>query len=233
MSKNVPDVLSAIEGRQSIRAFVDTPVPRETVSSILQAAACAPSGTNTQPWNVWVVAGNTRAQLCDEVCAYRDANPALEQDAGAMGEYQYYPNPVPEPYRSRRRAVGWKMYSAMGVEKGDRDASWKVAGRNYRFFGAPIGLIFTLERSLEKGSWIDLGIFLNTIMLAARHFGLDTCAQGAWARYHAIVRRHLQIPDNHIVVCGMALGKADTASPANVRTADKLAVDEFARFYFD
>ncbi|SDV47370.1 nitroreductase [Chitinasiproducens palmae] len=225
-----PNALAALLERQSIRAFQPEQVSRHTIEQILDAARYAPSGTNTQPWHVIVVSGAAKTRLCEHVAQVRRAEPEREAGANVAGEYRYYSDPMTEPYLSRRRRVGWDMYRSLGIAKGDRAASRDAAGRNYRFFDAPVGLIFTLERVLEKGSWIDLGIFLQSVMIAARHYGLDTCAQGAWARYHDIVRKELAIPDGHVVVCGMALGYADMHAPVNTIRAQREPLDTFARF---
>jgi nitroreductase len=224
------DVLEALSSRRSVRAYLDTPVPQGTVESILTAAARAPSGTNTQPWKVYVVSGAARDSLCEAVCAAREREPYREANDRPFGEYLYYSIPMTEPYWSRRRKVGWDLYQRLGVAKGDRKASWRIAGRNFLFFDAPVGLIFTLERVLEKGSWIDIGIFMQSIMLAAREHGLDTCPQGAWAFYYDVVRAQLGIPDNEIVVCGMALGFADPAAPANTLRSEREPLSAFVRF---
>ncbi|OZI31327.1 hypothetical protein CAL29_25765 [Bordetella genomosp. 10] len=235
MSKNAArgasaDALSALYDRRSIRAYRPDPVPPELIERILDAARQSPSGTNTQPWHVLVVGGDAKRRLCDRVSRVRETEPAREAGNNLEGEYRYYPDPIVEPYLSRRRAVGWEMYRLLGIEKGDRAGSWAAAGRNYRFFDAPIGLVFTLERIMEKGSWIDLGIFLQSVMIAARHFGLDTCAQGAWARYHDVLREELGIPAGHVVVCGMALGYADASAAVNTARAGRASLPEFTRF---
>lgn len=225
-----PTALAALLERRSTRAYLPRPIDPLLVRQILQAASHAPSGTNTQPWNVVVVSGEARQRLCECVAATRAQEPERERGGNLEGEYRYYAEPMTEPYLSRRRKVGWDMYSALGVRKGDRAGSWAAAGRNYDFFGAPVGLVFTLERRLEKGSWIDMGVFLQSVMLGARHFGLDTCAQGAWARYHDVVRAELGIDADQVVVCGMALGYADRSAPVNRLPAERAPVEQFARF---
>jgi nitroreductase len=224
------DLMEALASRRSARAYLDTPVPDETIERILAAASRAPSGTNTQPWKVYVVSGSARDALCRAACEAREREPHREANHSPFGEYLYYSIPMTEPYYSRRRKVGWELYRLQGVAKGDRKASWTIAGRNFLFFDAPVGLIFTLERVLEKGSWIDLGIFLQSVMLAARSQGLDTCPQGAWAFYYDVVREQLGIPDNEIVVCGMALGFADPAAPANRLRSEREPLSSFVRF---
>lgn len=224
------DVIEALHERRSTRVFTDEAVPREVVEKILRAAGRAPSGTNTQPWKVYVVVGAARDALCGRVLAKRAEEPWREGRDQPFGEYLYYPIPIGEPYLGRQRMVGWELYSRMGVQRGDRAASHAAAGRNYRFFDAPVGMIFTLDRALEKGSWIDLGIFLQSIMLAALSLGYDTCPQGAWAQYHDVVRDTLAIPAAEVVVCGMSLGVGSRDAPANAWRSEREAVESFAVF---
>ncbi|WP_127088377.1 nitroreductase [Aquabacter cavernae] len=219
-----------IRGRHSVRAFRDTRVERDVIQRILATAACSPSGTNMQPWQVYVLTGDARDALVERVTAVRAREPERERGPEPFGEYNYNPEPLEEPYRGRRKAVGWSLYSLLGIAKGDRAASWEAAGRNFEFFGAPVGLIFTLDRYLGMGSWLDLGIFMQSIMLAARGEGLDTCCQAAWRHYHDIVREVAPISDQEIVVCGMSLGHADPAAIANQLRSEREPVEAFARF---
>jgi nitroreductase len=220
----------AILSRRSVRAFLDAPVDRAIVEEILTTAARAPSGTNMQPWRVYVVTGEARRQLTRLVIAKRDAEPERERGPRPFGEYDYNPEPLWEPYLSRRRKIGWDLYKLLNVTKGDRQASWVAAGRNFEFFGAPVGLIFTIDRSLERGSWLDYGIFLQSVMLAARDYALHTCCQAAWRHYHDVIRAVIDIPRDEIVVCGMSLGYADLDAPANRLRSDREPLENFARF---
>jgi nitroreductase len=217
-------------GRRSVRAFLDTPVDRAAVEEILSLAARAPSGTNMQPWRVYIIAGDARSELTRRVAAKRLLEPERERGPQPFGEYDYNPEPLAEPYKSRRSKVGWDLYRLLDIAKGDRQASWIAAGRNFEFFGAPVGLIFTIDRYLQRGSWLDYGIFLQSIMLAARDFGLHTCCQAAWRHYHDIIRTVAPIPDDEIVVCGMSLGFADPDAPANRLRSDREPVERFACF---
>ena len=214
----------AVRSRRSVRAFLDRPVPRALVEHILEGAARAPSGSNIQPWKVHAVAGAARAALTTELMVLHDAG--IPPDP----EYSYYPATWREPYLGRRRKVGWGLYGALGIAKGDRERMARQHGRNYDFFGAPVGLFFTLDRAMERGSWLDLGMFMQNVMIVARGVGLDTCPQQAFCNYHRIVRRHLGIPDGEILVSGMALGHADPAAPENRFDTDREPVDGFARF---
>ncbi len=216
----------AIATRRAVRAFLPTPVSRETVESLLAAASRAPSGSNIQPWKVRAVAGEVRDRLCRAVLAALDADGAEAHQR----EWNYYPVRWREPYLGRRRKVGFDLYGLMGIARGDVEAMADQRRRNYEFFGAPVGLVFTLDEDLEIGSWLDLGIFIGTFVVAARGMGLDTCPQAAFADFHAILRRELGIPQNEIVICGMALGHADPAAPENRLVTDRAPPSQFATF---
>ena len=196
------------------------------MATILAAAAHAPSATNTQPWRVHVLTGGARERVVDAIMAERASG--AEEPAP---EYPYYPETWPQPYLARRRAIGWQLYAAMGIARGDRAGSRAWHDQNFRFFGAPVGLIFTLDRRLAQGSLIDLGLFMAGVMTAARGLGLDTCPQAAFASYHAVIRRELALPAEAMVVCGMALGHADPAATANQVRADRAPLAEFAVFH--
>lgn len=219
------DVAEAIGGRRSIRAFRDTPVARETVERILTLSARAPSGSNTQPWRAYAMAGAARDALCAEVQAAH-----LAGDAGDR-EYLYYPEPWFEPYLARRRQVGWALYGTLGITKGDTARMQAQHGRNFAFFGAPVGLVITIDRRLNPGSWLDLGMFVQNMMLAARGEGLETCPQAAFAPYHQIIRRHLPIMPEEMVVCGMALGEADWDAPENGLVTERAPLADWAQFH--
>lgn len=221
-------VARALLSRRSVRGFLPTPVPRETIEGILYLAARAPSGTNCQPWKVHVCTGAVRDALSADLLAAHDA-----QAAGATGytqEYQYYPQQWREPYLARRRALGWAYYATVGIGRGEHARTHAQHGRNYTFFGAPVGLFFTLDRDLEQGSWLDAGMFVQGVMTAARAYGLHTIPQAAFLPYHRIVRRHLAIPDDEILLCGMALGAIDEAAPENALATVREPVAAFARF---
>ncbi len=218
------DVHEAIAGRRSVRAFKPDPVARETVAEILALASRAPSGTNMQPWRVHVLAGAAKEALSRAVRAAHDGG-----EAGGA-EYRYYPEKFFEPYLSRRRKVGWDMYGLIGIEKGDHEAMHAQHGRNYAFFDAPVGMIFTIDRRLEIGSWLDYGMFLQNVSLAARGFGLETCPQAAFAPHQQVVREALKLDEREVVVCGMALGFEDRDAPINALRTQRAPVSEFADF---
>ena len=218
-------VARALLTRRSVRGFRPTPVPRATVEAILALAARAPSGTNCQPWKVYVCTGAVRNALSRELVAAHFA-----ADGTHVEEYAYYPRTWREPYLARRRKLGWDLYGLLGIAKGDRVATARQHARNYEFFGAPVGLFFTLDRDMENGSWLDCGMFIQSVMIAARAFGLHTCPQAAFTPFHRIVRRHLGIPDAEILLCGMALGEIDEAERANALQTVREPVEAFTRF---
>jgi nitroreductase len=216
----------AIATRRSVRVFLPTPVDRATVESLLALASRAPSGSNIQPWKVRVVAGDVRDRLCRAILEALDGEGAEAHKR----EWNYYPVNWREPFLARRRKIGWDLYGLLGIKKGDFERTEQQRRRNYEFFGAPVGLIFTLDEDLEIGSWLDLGIFIGAFAIAARGRGLDTCPQAAFADVHAVIRRELGIPQNEVVICGMALGHADPDAVENRLVTERAAPSEFAAF---
>lgn len=218
---------AAITSRRSIRAFLDRPVERDEVARILDVAARAPSGTNTQPWKVHVLTGAARERLSNAILAAY-ADPA---QAGAHHEeYPYYPREWVSPYVDRRRKVGWDLYSLLGLTRDDKAGMAAQHARNYAFFDAPVGMIFTIDRIMEQGSWLDYGMFLQNIMVAARARGLDTCPQAAFTQYHRIIAAELGLPEHEMVVCGMALGWADPDRIENSLQTEREPSHVFTRF---
>lgn len=218
---------AAITSRRSIRAFLDKPVEREDIARILDVAARAPSGTNTQPWKVHVLTGAARERLSNAILAV-NADP--EQARAHAEEYPYYPREWVSPYIDRRRKVGWDLYSLLGLTRDNKAGMAAQHARNYAFFDAPVGLIFTIDRILEQGSWLDYGMFLQNIMVAARARGLDTCPQAAFTQYHRIIADQLALPEHEMVVCGMALGWADPDRIENTLSTEREPSSGFARF---
>jgi nitroreductase len=223
----VAAVDAAIKSRRSVRAFLPTPVPRSTVEQILDTASRAPSGTNTQPWKVYVLTGKAKAALSRKIRAVYD-DPA--QQSLHTEEYDYYPTEWVAPYIDRRRQTGWGLYSLLGIGREDKQRMHEQLGRNYEFFDAPVGLIFTIDRVLRQGSWLDYGMFLQNIMVAARARGLDTCPQAAFMQFPRIVSEHVGAPVGEMVVCGMSLGVADPNAPENRLRTDREPVQGFAHF---
>jgi nitroreductase len=216
-----------IRSRRSIRAFLPDLVAREDIEAILDVAARAPSGTNTQPWSVYVLTGDARARLSDAITAAY-ADPA--QAAAHTEEYAYYPREWVSPFVERRRKVGWDLYRLLGLDRTDKAGMAAQHGRNYRFFDAPVGLIFTIARVLEQGSWLDYGMFLQNVMIAARARGLDTCPQAAFTQFHRIIGQQLDLPPDEMVVCGMALGRADPDRIENTLVTAREPAASFTRF---
>jgi len=217
-------VEAAITSRRSIRAFLPKPVAQADVEHLLDIAARAPSGSNIQPWKVHALAGTALKRLCDALMAEHASGITPES------EYQYYPRKFFEPYHSRRRKVGWGLYGLLGIGKGENERMRAQHGRNLIFFDAPVGLIFTIHRDLEQGSWLDYGMFLQNVMVAARGMGLDTCPQAAFMPYHRTIQSMLEIPPEEMLVCGMALGYADPDALENGLLTERAPARDFARF---
>ncbi|KQZ13887.1 nitroreductase [Mesorhizobium sp. Root554] len=224
-----PDDVSAVDAaivsRRSVRSFLPTPVDDATIREILEVASRAPSGTNMQPWRVYVTKGAVKDRIADAIL-----NSGIRAEKVAWDEYKYYPDQFFEPYLSRRRANGFGLYGVLGIGRRDVDKMRAQHDRNFIFFDAPVGMIFTIDRRLNQGSWIDYGMFLQNIMIAARARGLDTCPQAAFAPYHRQIRPVLNISDEEVVVCGMALGYEDTSKPEATFRTDRAPVDEWVTF---
>jgi len=215
-----------ISGRKSVRAFLAKEVAQADIREILQVAARAPSGTNTQPWQVYVLSGISKQNLSQRILA---AHQGQDQQTYTE-EYHYYPQQWQSPYLERRRKVGWDLYHLLGLTREDKAGMQAQHGRNFLFFDAPVGLIFTIDRIMEQGSWLDYGMFLQNIMLAAKARGLDTCPQAAFTQYHQLIQQELQIPAQRMVVCGMALGYADTSKVENSLVTERADLAEFCQF---
>jgi nitroreductase len=218
---------AAITSRHSIRAFLPDPVARDDIERILEVAARAPSGTNTQPWHVTVLTGESKRRLSDAILAAHN-DPAVASQH--TEEYAYYPRDWVSPYIDRRRKVGWDLYALLGLTRDNKAGMSAQHGRNYRFFDAPVGLIFTIDRVMEQGSWLDYGMFLQNIMVAAAGRGLATCPQAAFTQYHRIISEQLAIAPSQMVVCGMALGYADPARIENTLITEREPAAGFTRF---
>lgn len=218
---------AAITSRRSIRAYLPDPVARDDIEQILAVASRAPSGTNTQPWKVHVLQGAAKTALSSAILAVHQ-DPALNSEH--TEEYPYYPREWKSPFIDRRRKVGWDLYGLLGLTRENKAGMAAQHARNFAFFGAPVGLIFTIDRIMAQGSWLDYGMFLQSIMVAARGRGLDTCPQAAFTQYHKVIAQQLQLPDNEMVVCGMALGWADTGKIENSLVTEREPLANFVRF---
>ncbi len=215
----------AILSRRSIRAFRPDPVPEATVRDILDVARRAPSGGNLQPWHVYVLAGDARQALVDAVAARLPDYPH-----GEGTEYPIYPEDLKDPYRSRRRKVGVDLYDLIGIARSDRPGKLRQMARNYAFFDAPVGMLFTIDRQMGEGQFADLGMFIGNIMLLAREHGLHSCPQEAWAQFHNTARDVVGFPDHELLFCGLALGYADEGAVINRLETDRAPVDDFTVF---
>jgi nitroreductase len=221
---------AAITSRRSVRAFLPTPVPRQTIEDILRVASRAPSGVNTQPWKVTVLTGAAKENLSSKILAEHDARAAAGSTGADVGEYDYYPTEWVSPYVERRRKIGWDLYGLLGIGKTDKARMHAQHGRNYTFFDAPVGLIFTIDRILRQGSWLDYGMFLQNVMTAARGRGLDSCPQAAFIGFHQVIAEQLALPAGEMVVCGMSLGFADESAVENKLVTEREPVSAFVRF---
>ena len=225
INRPAADVFEAARTRRSIRAYKPDAVPPAMLREVIGLGRHAPSGSNIQPWRVHVLTGATLKRVGD---AIRRA--FLADEPGHRRDYDYYTDPVYEPYLARRRQCGWGLYGTLGIGRGDHEKSKAYRSTNYNFFGAPAGLVFTIDRGLEKGSWLDYGMFLQTIMLAARARGLHTCAEASIASYPDIVRRELGIGPEWVVICGMAMGYADPDAVVNTFQPPRIELEEYAVF---
>ncbi len=218
-----------MQARRSIRAYLPTPVAADIIEQILQDAARAPSGSNIQPWKVHVLQGATLEKLTGLTCqAFDEANANAQQH---KPEYDYYPPSLFEPYLARRRKVGWDLYSLLEITKGDKRKMQAQHRKNFAFFGAPVGLLFTINRALSQGSWLDYGMFLQNVMLAAQAQGLSTCPQAAWIDYHRIIADVLDLPPEEQLVCGIALGYGDPNAVENSLVSERADLQEFVTWH--
>jgi nitroreductase len=213
--------------RRSIRAFLPKAVKHEDICRILEVAARAPSGTNTQPWKVYVVQGECLKKLSQRLQSIYN-NP--EEYAKLNAEYEYYPTSWISPYIDRRRKVGFDLYQLLGLSKENKAGMHAQMGRNFQFFDAPVGLIFSIDRVMQQGSWLDYGMFLQNIMLAAQARGLASCPQAAFTIFHKDIADELGFPANEMLVCGMALGYADLEKVENTLVTERVDLNNFCRF---
>lgn len=220
---------SVLTTRHSVRRFLPEPVPPKVIRDILEVAACTPSGVNAQPWNVHVITGNALERFSAALVSWFESGKTNDKDP----LFPVYPEKWESPFNERRKKLGVALYGLLGIAKGDREAMMRQAGRNYRFFDAPVGLIFTVHESMAKSALLDCGMFMQSIMIAARARGLDTCSQAAFIHYHKRVSELLGITSDHYVICGMSLGYADPDAPENLLETDRAAPDEFAVFHDD
>ncbi len=215
------NIIEAMKGRISTRAFLDQPVADAVIENLLDAARWAPSGVNTQPWNVVVVRGAALQELSRKLLA------AQADGVKPNPDYAYYPGEWVDPYKKRRFQCGMDLYSALGIGREDKDKRIKAALDNYRFFGAPVSLFFFMDKRLGQGSWLDMGMFMQNVMLAAREYGLGTCPQASTADYPDRVRETCDVSDQYLLLCGMAVGYPDESHPVNRYRTQREAVEDF------
>ena len=206
-------VEEAISQRRSLRGFLNKPVEREVIERILFLAGRAPSGTNMQPWKGHVMTGNVLKRFGEGLLTA-----ANDPNAENNSEFSYYPDEFFEPYKGRRRKVGWDLYGLLGIKKGDFEKTKAQHDRNLIFFDAPVGMIFTIHRDLKIGSCLDFGMFLQNVMILARSHGLET------------IREFIPVGDENIVVCGMAIGFADWSRPENALIPDREPLENYVSF---
>jgi nitroreductase len=224
-------IQQAMDSRMSARAFKQQAVSKDIISDILHMASRAPSGTNTQPWKVYVLQGESRNSLVTKVCAAHDEIRAHPEKAADYREaYDYYPEKWVSPYIDRRRENGWSLYGLLGIGKADKDKMHLQHQRNYKFFDAPVGLMFTLDKVMGRGSLVDYGMFLQSVMLAARAHGLHTCPQAAWNGFATIILPHIGAGPDEMLVCGMALGYADDQDIINTFRTPRETVASFTHW---
>lgn len=219
------DILTAMQARKSTRAFLERDVEVEKIHAILDAARWAPSGVNMQPWRVAVVRGESKRRISEAIITAREAGQTESPD------YQYYPTEWFEPYKSRRKATGLALYGALNIARDDKQRRLESWYDNYRFFGAPVGLLVFLDRRLSQGSWIDIGMFLQNLMLAAEAQGLATCPQASLAEYPGIVREILDIDEQMALACGLSLGYPDPQAAVNSYRIPREPVEAFTTWY--
>ena len=230
-TEQVRYVDEAITSRHSVRAFLDTPVDVQTIKDILSVASRAPSGTNTQPWRVYVLTGNKRAEMIERVCA---AQLELFQKPELAEQYKetfaYYPENWISPFIDRRRANGWGLYGLLGIQKGEKEKMAAQQLRNFQLFDAPVGLFFTVNKAMGIGSKMDISMMIQNVMVAAKARGLDTCPQAAWNHFYPIVLDVLGAPDDEELICAIALGYADPNHIVNTFITPREPVENFTVF---
>jgi nitroreductase len=221
-SKTVSEALAT---RLSVRDFLPDPIPLEILQRVLEKAARAPSGGNLQPWHVTVLTGAPLAALVEKVSARQ-----AEKPKGEAAEYPVYPIPMTEPYGARRFKIGEDMYALLGISRDDREGRRAWFAKNFRFFGAPVGLFCFVDRNMGLAQFSDLGMFLQSLMLVLREEGLDSCAQEAWSMFAPTIYAALNTPPEQMLFCGVAIGKRNPAAPVNTLVSDRAPLADFAKF---
>lgn len=226
-SRQILDAHTAIRTRHSVRRFLSTPVEPTVIERILDTAGHSASGHNIQPWKVYVVQGNTKQKITEAILKVLDTEP----EEAHQPEFDYYPSEWFDPYISRRREVGFKLYELLKIDRADKVGRARQMRENFHFFGAPVGIFVTFDRRLATGTYMDIGMFLQSLMVATRAEGLDTCAQAIFTWYHRVLRAILPIHERELVVCGLSLGYADQSAPENSLRAPKMKSNKFVSYY--
>lgn len=221
-------VFDALMERRAVRAFSDKKLDRAVVEQILALASRAPSGSNMQPWKVWVASGERLERLTN-----RMYEACINEDPTQIGEFRYYPDKIIDPYLSRRRKLGLDMYGLLGIQKGDKEAGQLQKAQNYKLFNAPVCAFVTIAQEMQIGMWLDMGGFMQSILLAAMGFGVDACPNQAISQYHKIIREELEIPDDRRICYAVAMGYEDKASPLSKLVSDREPVSSFTTFCGD
>ena len=219
------NVSSAVRQRKTTRAFLDTPVDQALLRDLIGKANRAPSNGNLQPWRVFVTQGDTLATI------KREALKQLKETGFDQPEYGVYPSPLKEPYRTRRFQIGEALYQLIGVEREDKAGRYRQFDKNAELFGAPVGIFFYIDRALGPAQWMDLGMYIQTLMLLLEEQGLNSCAQGYWSMLHHVVTEQVQPGDSLMLACGLAVGYADDAELINTLTSPRAPLEEFAQFF--
>jgi nitroreductase len=225
LKRFILSVINILKQRKSVRAFLDKDVEKEKIITILESAKMAPSGVNIQPFEVCVVSGQKKIEIENSMLNAFDKNEKEQMD------YQYYPLEWKEPYKSRRKDMGLLMYQTIGIKREDKEKQIRQWRENYRAFGAPVVLYFFIDSVLEKGSYLDYGMFLQSVMLVATELGLGSCPMASLAEFPSIVKKELNVGADKILLCGIALGYEDTNAPINSFKTDRVSLEEFASFY--
>lgn len=214
-------VASVVRTRRAVRAFKQKPLDRKLVGEILADAATAPSGANVQPWRVYVVTGSAKEDLAAALVA--------ASRSGTAPAPAHFPEPLPEVFRARLQDFGARYYASLGIDRSDAEARARQSERNFSFFGAPVGLLFSIDRRLKPHSWIDLGLFAQNLMISAKARGVDTCPQVSFAPFHDVIASHLRMAPEEVTAFGMSMGYGDPDAPVNQTAMPRERVQDFAR----
>ena len=220
------NVKEAFVSRRSVRRFLPDSISKEKIENILEGAAFAPSGHNIQPWHVYVVQGKKKLSMTNSIIEAIKDGSAKEM----KNEFDYYPTEWFEPFVSRRRAVGFELYNLLGIGRDDFEARDKQMQENFHFFGAPVGMFITMDRRLATGTFMDVGMFIQSILVGARGEGLHSCGQVAFTKFHTLIAEQLKFKENEMLVCGVSIGYEDTSAPENALRVEKLQYSDFTTF---